>query len=173
MIGRWPLRLNRRSALAPERRARGRRHGRAGRGQSLVEFVLVLPIFLILLFGIVDFGMGLRAYITLTNATREGARVGAVGELAGTYPADCNADPSDDATVVARVCTTLAGLDLDNVETVNVDYPDGFQTGNSIAVSAQYRYDFISPLAALVNGLTGGTIDDSLSLSSSADMRLE
>jgi Flp pilus assembly protein TadG len=134
---------------------------------------MVLPIFLILLFGIIDFGLGLRAYIALTNATREGARVGAVGEPAGTYPIDCNADPSDDATVVARVCTTLTGLDLDNVQSVAVDYPDGFQTGNSVAVSAQYRYDFVSPLAALIHGLTGGAIDDSLTLNSTADMRLE
>jgi Flp pilus assembly protein TadG len=138
-----------------------------------VEFVLVLPIFLILLFGIIDFGLGLRAYITLTNATREGARVGAVGEVAGTYPVDCNADASDDTTVVARVCTTLAGLDIDNIQSVGVDYPDGFQTGNSIEVSAEYRYDFVSPLAAIINGISGGTIDDSLTLSSTADMRLE
>ena len=53
---------------------------RSQRGQSLVEFALVLPILLILVLGIVDFGMGLRAYVTLTNATREGARFAAVGE---------------------------------------------------------------------------------------------
>ena len=138
-----------------------------------MEFVAVLPIFLILLFGIVDFGLGLRAYISLTNATREGARVGAVGVPAGAYPIDCNDDASDDNSVVARVCTTLAGLSLDQVESVDVDYPDGFQTGNSVAVSAQYRYDFITPLAAIVHGLSGGAIDDSLTLSSTADMRLE
>ncbi|MBF8291086.1 MAG: TadE-like protein, partial [Chloroflexi bacterium] len=60
------------------------RHGRAlsGRpyqkGQSLVEFALVLtPLFLILL-GIIQFGFIFNAYITLTNATREAAREGSI-----------------------------------------------------------------------------------------------
>lgn len=48
------------------------------RGQSLVEFALVLPIFLVLLSGMVDFGMALYTNITLMNATREGARLGII-----------------------------------------------------------------------------------------------
>ena len=48
------------------------------RGQSLAECALLVPIFLILVFAIVDFGMGFHAYITITNSAREGARFGAV-----------------------------------------------------------------------------------------------
>ena len=48
------------------------------RGQSLVEFALVLvPLFMILL-GIIQFGFVFNAYVTLTNAAREGARIGTV-----------------------------------------------------------------------------------------------
>lgn len=48
------------------------------RGQSLVEFSLVLvPLFLILL-GIIQFGFIFNSYVTMTNATREGARMGTV-----------------------------------------------------------------------------------------------
>jgi Flp pilus assembly protein TadG len=55
---------------APARRRRG--------GQSLVEFSLVLtPLFLVLL-GIVQFGFIFNTYVTLTNATREGARTGSI-----------------------------------------------------------------------------------------------
>jgi Flp pilus assembly protein TadG len=47
-------------------------------GQSLVEFALVLtPLFMILL-GIIQFGFIFNAYITITNATREGAREGSI-----------------------------------------------------------------------------------------------
>lgn len=53
--------------------------------QSLAEFALMLPVFLILVFGIIDFGMGLRAYISTAQATREGARFGSVGNAAGTF----------------------------------------------------------------------------------------
>ncbi len=48
------------------------------KGQALAEFALLIPIFLILLFAIVDFGMGFHSWITVTNAAREGARLGAV-----------------------------------------------------------------------------------------------
>ena len=44
------------------------------RGQSIVEFALVLPILLILLCGIIDFGWLYYNQITLNNAAREGAR---------------------------------------------------------------------------------------------------
>jgi Flp pilus assembly protein TadG len=48
------------------------------RGQSLVEFALVMmPLFIILL-GIIQFGFIFNAYVTITNATREGARLGTV-----------------------------------------------------------------------------------------------
>ena len=50
----------------------------SGRGQSLVEFALVLtPLFLVLL-GIIQFGFIFNTYVTLTNAAREGARIGTV-----------------------------------------------------------------------------------------------
>jgi Flp pilus assembly protein TadG len=50
----------------------------AQRGQSLVEFALVMiPLFVILL-GIIQFGFIFNAYVTITNASREGARTGTV-----------------------------------------------------------------------------------------------
>jgi Flp pilus assembly protein TadG len=53
--------------------------GRA-RGQSLVEFALVLPIFLVVVLGIFDLGRAVFAYNTLTNAAREGARLAIVNQ---------------------------------------------------------------------------------------------
>jgi Flp pilus assembly protein TadG len=49
-------------------------------GQSLVEFALVLPIFVVLLFGIMEFGRLWETTNVLTSAAREGARVAAVTE---------------------------------------------------------------------------------------------
>lgn len=49
------------------------------KGQTLVEFGLVLPVLLILVMGIIQFGFIFSAKIALTNAVREGARVAAVG----------------------------------------------------------------------------------------------
>ncbi|GAC1324567.1 MAG: hypothetical protein NVSMB2_22770 [Chloroflexota bacterium] len=51
---------------------------RRDRGQSLVEFALVVPLFLLLVFALIDFSRMLYTYVSLSNAAREMARVGAV-----------------------------------------------------------------------------------------------
>jgi len=166
-----------------------RKRSLAERGQALLEFALVVPILLILAFSIVDFGLGFKASITVTNATREGARLGAVGWPAGSYPGDCRSDPpATDAqkTIVRRVCNTLAvsqaTLD-DQVTNVSVTcirdsdrQPiacDQSQTGDSVVVSLSYRYDFITPLGAMLSTFSGGAIPTDVTLSSTSDMRLE
>ncbi|WP_162164488.1 TadE/TadG family type IV pilus assembly protein [Intrasporangium chromatireducens] len=47
---------------------------RTDRGASAVEFALVLPLFLLVIAGVVDFGRALFTQVVLTNAAREGAR---------------------------------------------------------------------------------------------------
>jgi Flp pilus assembly protein TadG len=51
-------------------------------GQSLVEFALVLPILMVLILGMIEFGWVLNGKITLTSAAREGARVAVIYESA-------------------------------------------------------------------------------------------
>ena len=50
------------------------------RGQALVEFALIIPLFLVLLVGLFDLGRAVFAYNTLTNAAREGARTAIVNQ---------------------------------------------------------------------------------------------
>ena len=50
------------------------------RGQSLVEFALVLPIFLVLILGVFDFGRLIFFHTSMTNGAREGARLAAVNQ---------------------------------------------------------------------------------------------
>ena len=59
---------------------RARRAGSRARGQSLVEFALVLPVFILVLVSLFDLGRGVFAYNTLTNAAREGARLAIVNQ---------------------------------------------------------------------------------------------
>jgi Flp pilus assembly protein TadG len=58
------------------------------RGQSLVEFALVLPIFILVLMGLFDLGRGVYAYNTLSNASREAARVAIVNQVPATVQAE-------------------------------------------------------------------------------------
>ncbi len=136
-----------------------RRRDRNGeKGQALVEFALLVPIFFLLMFAIVDFGMGFYSWITVTNGAREGARLGAV--LA-------SADEITD-----RVYDSVVLADEDTKMTVTVTNAQG-APGESVVVQVDYDYDFITPLAGLVQFMTGGTIGPTLTLSSTADMRLE
>jgi len=50
------------------------------RGSVAVEFALVVPALLLIVFGLIDFGRALNAQISLTGAAREGARLAAFGD---------------------------------------------------------------------------------------------
>jgi len=75
-------------------------HVRKGRGQSLVEFALILPIFLLLIMGIIDAGRLVYTFNTVSNAARQGARIAIVNQstsgtttcdtaVATTWPVGC------------------------------------------------------------------------------------
>jgi Flp pilus assembly protein TadG len=49
------------------------------KGTSAVEFAIILPILIMLVFGIIQFGLVFNKYIAITHAAREGARLAAVG----------------------------------------------------------------------------------------------
>ena len=59
---------------------RGARGATRSRGQALVEFALVIPIFLLVLVALFDVGRAVFAWNTLTNAAREGARMAIVNQ---------------------------------------------------------------------------------------------
>ena len=89
------------------RRASNRRH----RGQALVEFALVAPVFFMLLFSIIEFGRALYYIQILNNAAREGARYAIVHGNESTdptgpppgFPITTNADPyAGDAKLAVR-----------------------------------------------------------------------
>jgi hypothetical protein len=157
-----------------------RRTRRGGeRAQSLAELAILVPIFLILVFGIIDFGMGLRAYIQVAQATREGARFGLLGNQPGSFSAggsgDC--DGSTSTNVVGKVCSTINGLDLSDVETVTVTCPDGgappCASGDTIEVHTSYKYHYITPVKTIINFFSGGALSDTISISSTSTMRAE
>jgi Flp pilus assembly protein TadG len=131
------------------------------RGQNLVEFALVLPIFLVLVFGIVDFGMGLKAWIQVTNAAREAARYAAV---------TCATDAADVDLVKDRAVDIASGLIT--AADVTVTNCPGAST-ESVVVQIDYAYEFVTPLGGMLSILGGGVFPDSVDLSSAADMRLE
>lgn len=80
------------------RRVRGRRSG-----QALVEFALVVPIFLLILFGLLDVGRAIFAYNSITNAAREGARLAIVNQDSASIEARAaDQAPAQDITSTVR-----------------------------------------------------------------------
>ena len=124
----------------PVRRFRG-----SQRGQALVEFALMMPMALVLIMAIWEFGRGWNAYQVLTDAAREGARVSAVA----------NANPAMTSdTVYNTINTRLFRAGLDSTwETASVT---NFQSaiGDPTTVSISYRYQ-INYVGALLQWTTG------------------
>ncbi len=149
-----------------------RQRKKGEKGQALVEFALLVPIFLILLFAIVDFGMGFYSWITVTNSAREGARVGAVHAPLNVASSPCFGKASPEQCIEDRVLDSAGLADQDTKMTVTITNAQG-QSGESVVVKVDYDYDLITPLAGLVNFISGDTIGPTLNLSSTADMRLE
>jgi hypothetical protein len=61
--------------------ARAARRARNERGAALVEFALIVTLFLLLVFGMIEFGIDYNNYIAVRNGSREAARAGVVNDL--------------------------------------------------------------------------------------------
>jgi len=137
-----------------------RKKDKGERGQSLVEFALIVPLFLLLVFAIVDFGMGFYSWITVTNAAREGARFGVVG--------------ADSAAITDRVNDTAGSLSGPNL-TITVDNAtdQGGVSGEELSVSVDYEYELITPVSSLLNMISGGSLGPDINFSATSKMRIE
>ncbi|MDX6489861.1 MAG: hypothetical protein QOD43_106 [Gaiellaceae bacterium] len=100
---------------------------RSERGQSLVEFALALPILVLLLFAVIQFGIVFNNYVTLTDATRAGARKAAVGRQQSNPVGVC-------VTAVRNSATDLKQSDL------SPTCSSSWQPGADVNVTATYPY---------------------------------
>jgi len=99
----------------------GRR--RADEGSAAVEFALVLPLLLLLVVGMLDFGITYNHWISLTNLAHEGARLAAVGPAtSGDVKTMAAAYGLDSSKVTASVASASGGS-LGKYWTVTVQYP--------------------------------------------------
>lgn len=110
------------------------RHTIYGRqdGVSLAEFALILPIFLLILLGMVDMGRGFNTYIGLLNATREGAF--------------SLANSGDDLTHMNnRIENELRQIGLTTGDVTVTRTPDknAYESGDLVTVKIMYPYDLL------------------------------
>jgi len=110
-----------------------RRHRiiKSEKGASAVEFALILPILIILIFGIVQFGIAFNNYITITHAAREGARIAAV---------DLN-NPDLENIIIERAFPVQITED-----DIVISTPEGTNIGDPVEVEITYNISITIPL---------------------------
>jgi Flp pilus assembly protein TadG len=146
----------------PTLRARPNRL-RGERGSELVELAVVLPLLLILIAGVVDFGFLLQSFSVVTNATREGARIGV---LPGYNTTDIQ------GRVASYVAAAgLAGTPITTVTAVSITPGGGGAPFPAVRVSVAYTYQFlfIGPMVTLI----GASFAASKTFTTVAVMRTE
>jgi hypothetical protein len=132
-----------------------RRHASgSGRGQTLAEFALALPIFLFILMGIFDFGQAIYMYNGVSQASRELARATSVHRCAGS---PCTlGNSAETQAVLATQKSLIPNLQNPTYTCVDIDGSAINSTttclpGNQVRVRIVARYSPITPLL----GLTG------------------
>jgi Flp pilus assembly protein TadG len=119
---------------------------RSQRGAAAVEMALILPIFLILVLGIIQYGLYFSARQGGSDIARDAARRAAVGD-----PAACT-------DFRAAVRASIAGLvgrtdDVQVTRTYTQDDPAQIQVGDTVHVSVAFNsYDLNVPMVPVVEG---------------------
>lgn len=114
-------------------------YGQKQNGATLVEFAIILPVFTLLVFGIIEFSLLLYNKGIITHAAREGARAGIV------YTADARMSPSEiKAEVNKYIEDNLVSFSPANHD-INVPNicPDGTSSGQELTVLVTYDYSFL------------------------------
>ena len=128
---------------------------RSETGTSAVEFALILPLLVIILFGIIEFGIALYRQAVLTNASREGARLGIVQSIPAITTGQIN----------TAIDTYLTGAGI-NPTNVTRNITPGAFTGAPVIVQLTLPYNF-----TVLTGLTA--ILPTINLVARTEMRHE
>lgn len=118
-----------------------RRFMKNQKGQSIVELALVLPILLLLLFGIIEFGRVFNAYLIVTNASRDGVRQGVVG--------------ASDADIQYAVKNSVYILDQTKL-TITIQPSETYRKhGDELKIHVEYPVKLYAPI---ISNFTGDPI---------------
>ncbi len=121
-----------------ERINKAARKRRAEAGTSIVEATIVLPVMILLVFGIAEFGITYTQWNSLTNAVREGARVGVVFRS----PCDAGNVTNLIETTVSNFAIVASGVDPADIVTTVTGACGG--TGTQLTVNSTVPYNYIA-----------------------------
>lgn len=142
-----------------------RRSGFCGRegGQSALEFVLVLPFVFVVIFLVAEATSILKTWMLLENASREGARYAAVRKTAVEVCTQTQAKAGGILDGAPCACGG-GGICVTNAKGI---------PGSDTSVAITYLYTYKTPLIPLIAYLSGGAIDNTVTMNARTVMRLE
>ena len=117
------------------------------RGATAVEFAIVFPLLILLLFGIIEFSVILYDKAMITNASREGARAGIVSQLVRVSDTQIQG-------VVDNYCRLYLISFRSGAAPVTTVTRTGSTFGSELSVTVTYTYSFLA-LPQFVTGLVG------------------
>jgi len=122
----------------------------SSKGQAVLEFALVAPILMLLVFGVIDFGIMFEHSIAVTNAARDGVR------WAVTHPtAWSNANPAPSSTIEGQIQTAGGVSNIpNNDQTISISYWVPSSSGGSTECG---YYSASSNSFVALNGYTEST----------------
>ena len=149
----------------------GTRHDR---GQSAIEFSLLLPFVLLLFLFLIEFGFVMYEAITVNNSAGEAARFAAVANLPNDTLGVC--DPADYLSIEERA--VKASGDVVTCDEVTVGYVelngDGLLSrGDAVVVEITHEYTGKTGLTAFASAFSFGLIPSSFTMYACSDARLE
>lgn len=125
---------------------------RSSSGQALVEFALVLPLFLLLVFAVIEISNIGYSYVTLNNAVRSGARVASLGGV--------------DSQVTNTISSSATLLDPNLLSITITPNEHTRRSGDQVIVNAAYEVHLTLPIISQV-------LPNPVTLESSLSMRME
>lgn len=135
----------------------GSKFRRAHRGQSLVEFAMVVPLFFVLLFGMIDIGRVFYAQMTLQNAMRQAGRYAVTGNHL-TQGTNVLARAQSIAQVAQQAAVGLvldvASIQINGQSSTNATANTGGPSG-TVTISMTTRLQLITPLIGRFFGPNG------------------
>ena len=112
-------------------------------GQAMVEFALILPIFLLILCGIIDFGWLFYNQLSLNNACREGARYAVVN----------TAEDANTQAIINHIGNTTTTVFANDGVDIKIEYSSpNDPTAGDITVSMEAEISFFTPVLSTVLG---------------------
>ena len=149
-------------ARSPRARRPRLRRDRDQRGAVVVEFALIVPLLLLIVFGILDFGYMLNRTTIVSNASRDGART---ASLDGSFADICTtvkSELSQSGIAVPAACNGTSGATIIKIDCKKVDnsacgatsttYDTLAVSGATAIVTVTYTYTWITPLIGQLFG---------------------